>query len=65
MDRRFISSSTHIEATPDDVVERMRHADGLVRPWVEPAFRAQIDPDVPEVVGPPIRTPSRRIRRRI
>jgi hypothetical protein len=65
MDRSFAPSSIHVGVTPEEIVERMRRVDGLVRPWFDPAFRAQIDPDVPEVVGPPTRTPSRRIRRRI
>lgn len=52
------------DAVPAGVVERMDRADALVRPWVDPAFRAQIDPDTPEVVGPPASVYDQRIRRR-
>ncbi len=65
MGRCYTASSTYVDTTPDEIIERMRRADAMVRPWVDPAFRAHINPDVPEVVGPPTRTCSRRIRRRI
>lgn len=38
----------------------MRLADVLVAPWTDPALRAQIDPDLSEIVGPP--TPIRPLR---
>jgi len=63
MERRCASSSNPADAVPDEIIERMRRADSAVRPWVDPAFRAQINPDVPEVVGPPERVQA--IRRRI
>jgi hypothetical protein len=53
MKHRYASSSTQADLMPDGVIERMRRADEAVRPWVDPAFRAQINPDMPEVVGPP------------
>jgi hypothetical protein len=64
MDRRHAPSPPHTDAVPDEIIERMHQADSLVRPWVDAAFRARINPDVPEVVGPPTRMKSRRIRHR-
>lgn len=65
MEPRYVSSSTPVDVMPDKVMERMRRADALVRPWLDPAFRARINPEVPEVVGPPTRLNERRIGRRI
>lgn len=65
MERRCASPSPYVDAMPDEVMERMRRADSLVRPWVDSAFRAQINPDAPEVVGPPTRLNHGRIRRGI
>ena len=53
MERRYASSSIPADAVPDEIIERMRRVDSIVRPWIDPAFRARINPDVPEVVGPP------------
>ncbi len=50
---------------PDEVIERMRRVDPLVRQWTDPAFRSQVDPEEPEIVGPPTRTLIQRIRSRI
>lgn len=52
MDQHCASSPPHANV-PDEVIERMRRVDHLVRPWTNPAFRAQIDPQEPEVAGPP------------
>jgi hypothetical protein len=65
MKRPYASSPTPTDAVADEVMERMHRADSLVQQWVEPAFRARIDPDVPEVVGPPTRLFGGRIRRRV
>lgn len=64
MDRHYASSATPSKA-PDEVVERMRRVDHLVRQLTHPAFRAQINPEEPEVVGPPTPTLIQRIRGRI
>lgn len=64
MDQHFASSPPHV-SVPDAVVERMRRVDHLVRQWTDPAFRAQIDPAEPEIVGPPTRTLIQQIRRRL
>ena len=64
MDQRSVSSPPHPNV-PDEVVERMRRVDHLVRQLTDPAFRAQIDPEEPEVIGPPAPTLTKRIRRRI
>lgn len=63
MGRHHVSPPSHSDAVPDEIIERMDRVDSLVRPWVDPAFRARIDPEVPEVVGPPNRAENRRIRR--
>jgi hypothetical protein len=64
MDQRSVSSAPHSNV-PDEVVERMRRVDHLVRQFTDPAFRMQIDPEEPEVVGPPAPTLTERILRRI
>lgn len=56
MEKGSDSSSTPVDALRDEAVERMRRVDSLVRPWVDADFRAQINPDIPEVVGPPTKT---------
>lgn len=65
MERRYASSSIPADAVPDEIIERMHRADSAVRQWIDPAFRAQINPDVPEVVGPPTRMHKRGIGRRV
>ena len=64
MEPLHVSPAAAAEGLPDEVTERMDRADRLVRPWIDPAFRAQLDPEVPEVMGPPARAVIRRIRRR-
>ncbi|HYW12568.1 MAG TPA: hypothetical protein VE871_11455 [Longimicrobium sp.] len=61
MDQHYASSPPDANVT-DEVLERMRRVDHLVRQWTDPAFRAQIDPQEPEIVGPPTRTLIQRIR---
>lgn len=63
MDQHCAAFSEHADAAPDQVTERMRRVDPLVRQWVDPAFRGRIDPDMAEVVGPPARISGRRLRR--
>lgn len=58
------SSPTRSDTVPAEIIERMDRADSLVRPWVDAAFRARIDQDVTEAVGPPARVGNRRIRHR-
>ncbi|HST57711.1 MAG TPA: hypothetical protein VLK84_03415 [Longimicrobium sp.] len=62
MDHHYAPSPPHANV-PDEVIERMRSVDHLVRQWTTPEFRAQIDPAEPEVVGRP--TLIQRIRRRL
>jgi hypothetical protein len=64
MKPRHLSSPAGVNATPAEVVERMRRADPAVQPWIDAVSGAPIDPDVPEVVGPPARIREPRIRRR-
>jgi hypothetical protein len=64
MKRSYAFSPTQTDAVADEVMERMHRADSLVQQWVEPDFRARINPEVPEVVGPPTRLFGGRIRRR-
>ena len=59
MDQCRAAFSGHADAVPDGMIERMQRVDSLVRQWVDPAFRALIDPDAPEVVGQPSHTPGR------
>lgn len=61
---RPASSPTRSDTVPDEIIERMDRADSLVRPWVDTAFRARINPNVPEVVGPPARVGNRRVSHR-
>lgn len=65
MERRYSSSSIPADAVPDEIIERMHRAHSIVRQWADPAFRARIDPDVPEVVGPPTQMFKHGIRRRV
>lgn len=65
MDQRYVSSTAPEEVVTDQVIERMRRVDSIVREWVDPSFRSRINPDVPEVIGPPSRTSNRRIRNRV
>jgi hypothetical protein len=64
MELLHASPAAAADGLPDELTERMDRADRLVRPWTDPAFRAQLDPELPEVLGPPARAAIRRIRRR-
>lgn len=65
MIRRSAPATTDADATVDEIRARMREADHLVAIWTDPAFRARINPEVPEYVGPPRPGIGRGVRGRI
>lgn len=52
MIHRSAPATIDADAALDEIRARMRAVDHRVAIWTDPVFRARINPDVPEYVGP-------------